>query len=82
MFDSGDACEGVNDAFESVSKEELGRLLPLVGKNAVSVKLDAFRDGGTVMPSAFAVLRLIMKVNLLTCSIGRWPACARHRVPA
>jgi hypothetical protein len=54
-------------------------------KNAVSVKLDAFRDGGTVMPNAFVVLRLILKV---TCSPARsgdgrpGARISRHRVPA
>jgi hypothetical protein len=35
--------------------------------------------GGTVMPSAFAVLRLIMKVSLLACSIGRSPGLVPAR---
>jgi hypothetical protein len=42
--------------------------------------------GGTVMPSAFAVLRLITKVSLLASSIGRSPGLvpariSRHRCP-
>lgn len=36
--------------------------------------------GGTVRPSAFAVFRLMTKVNLLACSIGRSPGFSPPRI--
>ncbi len=37
-------------------------------------------DGGIVSPSAFAVLRLITKSNLVACSKGRSPGLAPFRI--
>jgi hypothetical protein len=38
------------------------------------------RDGGTVMPSALAVLRLITSSNLVGCSMGRSPGLVPCRI--
>ena len=35
--------------------------------------------GGTMMPSAFAVFRLIASSNLIGCSTGRMTMAADHR---
>ena len=38
------------------------------------------KGGGTVRPSAFAVLRLMTRSNLVGCSTGRSPALAPLRI--
>ena len=40
---------------------------------SITSSASASKVGGTAMPTTFAVLRLIAKINLLACSIGRSP---------
>ena len=48
--------------------------------HSITLSAVASSDGGTVMPSALAVLRLITKSNLVGCSTGRSAGLAPFRI--
>jgi hypothetical protein len=47
---------------------------------SITSSASASKFGGTTMPSALAVLRLITKVNLLACSTGSSPGLAPFKI--
>ena len=52
---------------------------PITGHRMISSALSR-SDSGIVMPSVFATLRLMIRLNLLGCSMGRSPGLAPFRI--